>query len=559
MREKYIEIMEKALGVYTIEGIEEYVTSVEEKGLKEHGFPRLTANIGILMSFGKRLDLKNIFVRMMEACTLQMPIPLTNVKSSDKPDNDFSVREICCCLEAVKNAELFDDELIETWCERMRHIIPKEAYTMIAPDKFTPINNLGAFGALSEVARNRILGVDTTDFIETQIASQFLSFNNSGMFKDPNNPMVYDFVERILFASILNFSYEGEYKKDIEAVLEKSADITAKMQSVSGEVPFGGRSAQMLYNEALIAGVMEYYANFYAKKGDKEKAGEYKAGAILAQNNILKYLNNETPSHKKNNYPNDSMIGCECYAYFNKYMITVASFTYLVYLLCDDSIEQTVSVTEKGGYVVKTDDDFHKLFLNAGGYFAEFELLADFHYDANGLGRIHKKDCPSQVCLSVPFPSGDEIGYVLEAKNSRPMSICCFAETENATLYGSEKYAEYNVLSTFADDNTAKAKIECELQENVKAIIDYTVDKNGVLMELSNVSDCGFMLPAFMFDGANSSAIETTQSSITIDYCGSKCIYSFDGEILDSEIYNNRNGRYKVYKVKTNKVKIEIL
>ncbi len=559
MREKYIEIMEKALGVYTIEGIEEYVTSVEQKGLKEHGFPRLTANIGILMSFGKRLDLKNIFIRMMDACTLQMPIPLTNVKQSNKPDHDFSVREICCCLEAVKNAELFDDELIETWCERMRHINPKEAYTMIAPDKFTPINNLGAFGALSEIARNRILGVDTTDFIETQIATQFLSFNDSGMFKDPNNPMVYDLVERILFASIINFGYEGEYKKDIEAVLEKSSEITAKMQSVTGEIPFGGRSAQFIYNEALIAGVMEYYANFYAKKGDKEKACRYKAGAILAQDCILKYLDKGNVSHKKNNYPNDSMIGCECYAYFNKYMITVASFTYLVYLLCDESIVPSISVTEKGGYAAKTDDDFHKLFLNAGGYFAEFELSADFHYDANGLGRIHKKDCPSQVCISVPFPAGNEIGYVLEAKNSKSMSICCFAESENEIFYGSEKYAKYNVLNTFADDNTAKAEIECLLSENIKAVLNYTVNENGVLMELSNVADGGFMLPAFMFDGANQSVIKENQSSITIDYCGSKCIYSFDGKILDSEIYNNRNGRYKVYKVKTNKVKVEIL
>ena len=41
--------------------------------------------------------------------------------------------------------------------------------------------------------------------------------------------------------------------------------------------------------------------------------------------------------------------------------------------------------------------------LKFGEYFAEYDTNADFHYDANGLGRIHRLGAPSAICLSVPF------------------------------------------------------------------------------------------------------------------------------------------------------------
>ena len=52
MKERYINLMEKALSAYTDEHILRYLSEVKENGLKEHGFPRLTANIGILISHG---------------------------------------------------------------------------------------------------------------------------------------------------------------------------------------------------------------------------------------------------------------------------------------------------------------------------------------------------------------------------------------------------------------------------------------------------------------------------------------------------------------------------
>ena len=49
MREEYIDLMEKTLAAYTDKHIFHYFNKVQKDGLTEHGFPRLTANIGILL------------------------------------------------------------------------------------------------------------------------------------------------------------------------------------------------------------------------------------------------------------------------------------------------------------------------------------------------------------------------------------------------------------------------------------------------------------------------------------------------------------------------------
>ena len=68
MKERYIALMEKALSAYTDEHILRYFNDVKTNGLKEHGFPRLTANIGILIAHGKRTYLLPTFIEMMSVC-----------------------------------------------------------------------------------------------------------------------------------------------------------------------------------------------------------------------------------------------------------------------------------------------------------------------------------------------------------------------------------------------------------------------------------------------------------------------------------------------------------
>lgn len=81
----------------------------------------------------------------------------------------------------------------------------------------------------------------------------------------------------------------------------------------------------------------------------------------------------------------------------------------------------------------------------------------------------------------------------------------------------------------------------------------------GVDIKLSGGENIGFMLPLFDFDGAESTEITIAKGLITYEYKGSVCRYSFSGEACgDFGYFYNRNGRYRVMRVKTDALHIEI-
>ena len=105
MKEKYIELMERSLSAYSDEHILRYFNDVKTNGLTEHGFPRLTVCIGILNAHARRMDLFPLFLEMMEFCCKTIPC----VKAA----NDFSIREVCCCLMLLKGKNVVSEEKLK--------------------------------------------------------------------------------------------------------------------------------------------------------------------------------------------------------------------------------------------------------------------------------------------------------------------------------------------------------------------------------------------------------------------------------------------------------------
>ena len=106
-RAYYLDLMEITLSAYTTEHIDRYFKQVKKDGLTEHGFPRLTANIGILIAHNKRLDLKPRFIEMMDFCCQSFP----KVKAA----NDFTVKEVIFCLMELENSDVQLQEKIAEW------------------------------------------------------------------------------------------------------------------------------------------------------------------------------------------------------------------------------------------------------------------------------------------------------------------------------------------------------------------------------------------------------------------------------------------------------------
>ena len=560
MKNRYIELMEQTLSAYSDEHIVRYFNDVKTKGLTEHGFPRLTANIGILIAHGRRCELLPLFKQMMDVCCEMFLRPYV------KAANEFSIREIVCCIEELEASGVVDGDTLLRWKQQIKRIVPNECYDVIVKNETDRITNWAIFGAVSECARLCFgLGGDP-EFIDRQLSCQFQWLDQNGMYRDNKNatahqPMVYDLVSRGLFAMLLHFGYRGKYYEAIDDCLKKSGLLTLTMQSPNGEIPFGGRSNQFLHNEAWLALLFEYEAKRYAAEGKTELAMAFKAAVDRALTVTQAWLDKTPIRHIKNRFPTETKYGCEEYAYFDKYMITAASFLYVAYRFCDDSVPTVPSPDHKTEAFLTT-DYFHKLFLKSGGYMAQLDTNADLHYDASGLGRVHREGAPSPICLSVPCPP-QPAHYEVDVADPMVQSICAGVRENGEWHFAVDSSVAYEVMEHTADENAARAVVQCRFSDDVCVSTEYSVSDDGVRLSLNGQGEIACLLPAFCFDGEVYTDIAADERSLTVSYDGWMCRYITSGVIEDlGKIGANRNGHYRAFLASaenTLNVKIEIV
>ena len=553
MKKTYIELMDHALEAYSEEHIQRYFADVQKNGLTEHGFPRLTANIGILLAFGKRGYLKPIFMEMMEFCCKNIP----HVRAA----NDFSVREVVACISEIEKSGVIDKETVVRWKKYLSEIDPLTCYNVFAKSPTDKVKNWALFTAVSEFFRKQMGLGGSDDFIDTQLASQLQWLDENGMYMDGrgefHHPMVYDLVPRALFAMLLHAGYQGKYASAIDDCLKRAGLLTLKMQSPNGEIAFGGRSNQFLHNEPWMIAIYEYEANRYSAQGNQTLAGEFKSAIKRAVQVTEEWLSQEPTLHIKNRFPLDSMYGCENYAYFDKYMITTASVLFSAYQICDDRISEN-EICDTVPTVFRTSNHFHKLFLNAHGYGLEFDLNADSHYDATGLGRIHRENAPAAICLSVPCPSNP--AYAVDIENPIALSFCPGVLCEKKWIFANDSETKNEIQSLFCDEDSACTALRSVFSDGQSLISQYTVNADGVRIEISGNDDIAYQIPAFFFDGEVYTEITVTENMLSISYKGWICRYTVDGQIIDNQMLcANRNGHYRSYTaVSKNKLCIQV-
>ncbi len=548
-KQRYLDLMELAVSAYSEEHIARYINDVRREGLREHGYPRLVANIGILLAHGRGMHRLSYFPDMMTLCCAE--IPTAKARAGAGAGNDFSVKEIVLCLTELEAAAVFPKAMTDGWRQQLETIDPYRTYSCIAPTPPKIVGNWAAFAAASEQTRNAAGLGDQKAFIHNQILSQLLVFDQNGMYRDPHEPMVYDMVTRLQLALALAQGYDGDGRAALKEHLHRSSLPTLYMQSVSGEIPYGGRSNQFLHNETFYAALCEYYATLYHKEGNEALAGQFKSAARLAVDSLTPWLSEGDIHHVKNRYPKDSLIGCEGYAYFDKYMVTMGSWAYLAYFFADDAIAEQPCPAELGGYIWSTSPHFHKTFLNAGGYFVEIETAADFTYDSNGIGRIHRAGAPSALCLSVPFPCAPTT-YTLSAPNPSPLAISGGIKgADEHWHFASEKGTSFTLTEQSATADTATVTHLCTLPDGntLTQIVHVTAD--GVTLTVTGEGEIGIELPIFVSDGQNTTHYAMIDDTLSVVLGGWCCHAKTDGiftlscnESNAPLIYQNRNGIY---------------
>ena len=530
----YLDLAEIAVRAYDDARMEEYVREAETVGVQEHGFPRLASNLGRLVAAGRMAEKKPMLERMLTvacACAKKGKMP---PKSGG---NEFSVRELVSAVVALEKAGAFPAEKIAGWKADLAAVDAGRCYKSAEfPLGSAVARNWALFGAASEQARIHYgLGGDPK-FVEDWVADQIRHFDRNGMYRDPHEPSVYDFIGRLCFMQVLHFGYDGPCRAKIEEELLASAEPTLAMLSVSGEIPFGGRSNQFLHNNTMYAAVAEWYAAFFAKRGDAETAAKFRSAAARAIAALEPWVKDGQVFHVKNRFPkpetegarniDQKWFGCEGYAYFDKYMVTMGSWAMMARECRTDGI-RPVDFAADG--VFRTSPAFHWVFLRAGDYSAQFDYDANRHYDCRGLGRLHRRGAPPQICLSTPCAKAP--AYAVAGTNLVDLAIMPVVGEdvgmEPARAEGAEGRAQ-------ADWRLGDLSWRCVLTPK------------GLESTLAGPGEVKLSLPVFDFDGETGTAVRTDGRSVSVSYRGWTCTYAADGPVRDTgEVAENRNGRYR--------------
>ena len=324
------------------------------------------------------------------------------------PGPEFYTKELMLGWLAL--ADKTDAKTVETWKRLLSAYDPEKNYVEVLgkrePDK---LYNYVTFGLAGEGMKKAYGIASNDDFIERHLATQGIRFDAFGMYGDPNFPMTYDVTPRMNLSLLFQTGYRGPQFAYFDELLRRGALTMLLYLSPTGEAPFGGRSNQQNYNEATVALVCEYEARRYLKEGNLELAGAFKRAARMAALSVKRWLDLKPIRNTKNEFPPEAEHGRQKgYGYYAAYSLLVASQFGLAGWLAEPGIEERPVPSEIGGYVVRLGDDFHKVFATCGGYQVEVDTRADLHYDATGLGRLHKAGVASETALSIPIVAHPE-------------------------------------------------------------------------------------------------------------------------------------------------------
>lgn len=550
-KDYYLDMMELVLEGYSLDDLNQTLAQVQHGKLEDiQSFSRVVSVVGVLLSKGRKLEYRKIWEEMMDVACREVH------QEKQYLMNDFAVTEILIAYKAMKPHVGYDKQ--KQWLEDLRKIDPDvNYYFKLTPGESRPIHNINVFNMVGEYLRESEDLTNTEEYFDRHWPGQLDNFDENGMYIDPNSPVLYDIVTRCKIQLMFGHGYKGKYYDQLDSFLEKAGMMTLFMQSSAFELPYGGRSNQYLFNEALIAANCEYEANRHKKNGDLKIAGAFKRSARLAVQSILRWLKEvHPPRHIKNFYDIETKFGTEPYGYYDKYMITLGTFLYMAYMFADDEIEEFLCPAEIGGYVFETSPSFHKIFANSQGHHIQIDTKADLNYDSTGLGRYHRSNVPSELALSIPMVESPS--YSLPDHLKKKAITIGPGWKKNDT--------ELQFLSTLNEEVSHQFHLVHQTFDRVEFHITYTssdmigcqavreeyaIDEEGVKANTSLINPdyhkIYFHLPLLHSNGKDTSQITIDETGINVLFKEYKYRISTSSHIkIQNGLYGNRNGEYSL-------------
>ncbi|MES2459628.1 MAG: hypothetical protein V4671_03535 [Armatimonadota bacterium] len=281
------------------------------------------------------------------------------------------------------------------------------------------VNNWNVVAACGEALLQKMGIRDASHtFVEESFAKQGDNFDSTlGLYLE--EAMAYDHFPRLWIADLLANGYNGAYSPQLDEAAMRGSLTSLFMQSPSGELPSGGRSAHHQWNEAAECVTFEVYAARALADGDSQLAGYFKRAAHLALGSMWRWVRpNGEMQIVKNWVEPSAQHGYETYSAQSQYSLLPMSMLSMAYehAAATEGVAELPAPADTGGFVLQV-AKLDKVFANAGGSYVEIETKADRKYDATGLIRVHfaghqPQLGPSDSLLSAPayvVPSGSAV------------------------------------------------------------------------------------------------------------------------------------------------------
>ena len=388
-------------------------------------------------------------------------------------------------------------------------------------------------------------GFTNNVFVEKYLKLQFPYFTSMGLYQDPHTPMAYDHFPRHFLAAMLERGYKGEHFKDLNELIDRGAQTSLLMQSPTGELSTGGRSAQHQWNEAEQCVSYEIWANRSKRNGDNVSAGAFKRAAHLALQSIQRWVR---PSGElsivKNHFDPASRHGFEHYSSHSQYNLLAASMMATAWTFADDTISESACPADVGGFAFEA-PEFHKIFANADGLYIEIDTAAYPDYNSTGLIRVHKAGVeplvgPSDVPPANDFPMATGVAW---KGTNRWESLAGWpreriSKIEFQPLMTKTNQVKFSVTYT-VDGASIQSLTEIYALDGKE--VDVTTTIHG------KTAQTKVQFPAFVFDGANASIIGISNSVATVTLNNSRQTFSVASKLAEplhrsGQLIATRNG-----------------
>ena len=362
--------------------------------------------------------------------------------------------------------------------------------------------------------------------IDDQLAPQMELLTEYGLYVDPNGPMAYAMFTRNYFRQMLLEGYNGRHKAKLAECCRRGELTSLFMQSPTGEMPTGGRSAQHQWNEAQQAFQFEVAANEYVKRGDLKLAAAFKRGAHLSLESIKRWVRPTGELNVVRNVADPlSRTGYETYTYHSQYNLLAAYFLALAFEQADDDLGELLCPAEAGGFSLWMEPFFHKLILNAGGHYVEVQTRGDNHYTPTGIVRIQRKN----VWPTIGPADGTPVSSA-RALSFAPAWVNVNQVMTRLSEFTFKDLPQVEVSSITCNRDKVEVKITYRGPMNGAFLIErtLTVTPEILLVQDAIIGEVEAVVqefPLFASDGETHTSITSTEDRIDVDYKGHKvCI-----------------------------------